>query len=71
MNPNLIAKAIAAFLMPIIAALLAWLLEATGINVPFDPSWVETVVLSVVTSVAVWWKPNSDKPIRFFGRVWY
>ena len=69
-NLNLYAKAIAAFLTPLIVAALAWLLAATGVDVPFDPNWLETVVLSVITAIAVWAKPNKPGGLRAFGRVW-
>jgi hypothetical protein len=57
-----IAKALAALLVPYILMVLANMTEKTGIEVPFDPSWVETVILSVVTAIAVWWKRNRPLP---------
>lgn len=49
-----IAKAVAAFLVPIILALLAKAIEAAGIDVKVDPGLVETLVTAAVTAIAVW-----------------
>lgn len=49
-----VAKAIVAFLVPIVLALIARLLDAAGVDVPVDPGAVETIVASAVTAIAVY-----------------
>lgn len=56
-----IAKAITAALTPIVVALVAGLLDRAGIDVPVDPTAVETIVSSVVLAVLVWAVPNTPK----------
>jgi len=60
MNATLqsVAKAIAAFLTPIVLAILAGVVESAGLNVAFDPSVVETLIVSVLTAVSVWYVRN-------------
>ena len=48
------AKAVAAFLTPLGAALVAWLVQRTGVELPYDPSAVEAFLTSIVTTVFVW-----------------
>lgn len=48
------AKAVAAFLTPIMLALVAWAAEAAGIDVPIDPTVAETVVTALVTTLLVY-----------------
>lgn len=48
------AKAVAAFVTPLVAALIAWLVAATGVPMPFEPSAFEAFVTAVVTAVLVW-----------------
>lgn len=49
-----VAKAIAAFLVPIIVAVVARVLDNAGVDVPVDPGVVETLVMSALTAIAVW-----------------
>lgn len=49
-----IAKAIAALVTPFAVAALAWLIDRTGVEVPYDPNLIETTIVAVVTSVATW-----------------
>lgn len=49
-----IAKAVVAFLVPIVVALVAKALDRAGVDVPVDPGAVETIVTAAVTAVAVW-----------------
>lgn len=49
-----IAKAVAAFVTPLIVTFVAGLAERAGVEVPVDPSWVESLVVSVITAFAVW-----------------
>lgn len=64
MNDHLpvFAKAIAAFVLPLVLAAAAWLTERTGIEVPFDPTWVETIVLAALTAIAVYAVRNGADP---------
>lgn len=48
------AKAIAAFLTPIVLALLIAAAEAVGVDVPIDPTAVETVVTALVSTLLVY-----------------
>ena len=48
------AKAIAAFLTPIVLALIAWGLDAAGVDIPVEPTAVETVVTSIVSTLLVY-----------------
>lgn len=57
-----VAKAIAGFLAPIVLALLAALLEWIGLDIPVDPSLVETLTVSVVSAVLVYLTRNTPKP---------
>ena len=56
------AKAIAAFVAPIVLAFAAILAEKIGQDVPFDPTWVETIVLALITAVSVYWVRNGSSP---------
>lgn len=49
-----IAKAVAAFVTPFAVALLAWLIEWTGADVPYDPAAIETFIVAAVTAFATW-----------------
>lgn len=49
-----IAKAVAAFVTPFLVALIALLVERTGVDVPYDPDLIETTLVAVITSVATW-----------------
>ena len=51
-------KAIVAALVPIVVALLAGAAERAGVDVPIDPTAVESIVAAVVSAVAVWAVPN-------------
>jgi hypothetical protein len=48
------AKAVAAFLVPFILAGIAWLTERAGVDVPVDPTLVETGVTAAVGAFFVW-----------------
>jgi len=56
------AKAVAALLAPILVAVLAGLLERAGIDVPVDPTVVETATVSVIGAVAVYVTRNRSEP---------
>lgn len=49
-----IAKAVAAFVTPFIVFGLAWLIERTGVTVPYDAGLIESTIAGVLTSIAVW-----------------
>lgn len=53
-----VAKAVAAFVTPLLAALVAWLVARTGIELPYNPSAVEAFMTSIVTAVLVWATAN-------------
>lgn len=53
-----IAKAIAAALTPVVVAAVVATLDWIGADVRVDPSWVETVIASAVTALAVYLVPN-------------
>ena len=56
-----VAKAIAAFLAPIGAALVARLVRRTGIDLPYDPSAVEAFLTSTATALLVWATANRSR----------
>jgi hypothetical protein len=49
-----IAKAVAALVTPFVVAALAWLIESTGVDVPYDARLIETTLVAVVTSIVTW-----------------
>ena len=53
-----VAKAVAAFLLPFVAALAVWVTEQTGVDVAVDVGTVEAVVFAVLSAVAVYYVPN-------------
>lgn len=55
------AKAVAAFVTPFVVYALAWLIEQTGADVPYDPAVIETTIVSVLTAVGVWAIANRPK----------
>jgi len=59
-----VAKSIAAFIVPLLALGVAWVVERTGANLPYDPSAVEAAVTSIVTAVLVYLISNRDEPPR-------
>lgn len=65
-----IAKAVAAFVTPLVAALVAYIVERTGVEVPYDPSAVEALVTSVVTSALVWLIANSNRTAKRSSGSW-
>lgn len=48
------AKAVAAFVTPLVAALVTPLVAGTGVPMPFEPSAFEAFVTAVVTAFLVW-----------------
>lgn len=52
------AKAVAALLVPVIVTLLASAIERLGIDVPIDPTEVETAVMSIVSAIVVYLTTN-------------
>lgn len=54
------AKAVAAFVTPLLAALVAVLVEKTGVDLPFDPSASEAFIASAVTAIAVYVVANRE-----------
>lgn len=58
-----VAKAIAAGLMPVLVVVAAWLVDNLGLEVSFDVSAVETVVVAVLTAAVTYLVPNkADDP---------
>jgi hypothetical protein len=53
-----VAKAAAAFLAPIILALIAALGERIGIELPVDVGVVETLIVSAISAAAVYFTRN-------------
>lgn len=53
-----VAKAVAAAVTPIIVTAASRALERAGINVPIDPDWVETLIVSVISTGAVYLTRN-------------
>lgn len=52
------AKAIATLVAGLIVAGLAWLIDRTGIDVPYDPSAIEAVVTSVALALVTYVTTN-------------
>ena len=59
-NLGVYAKAIAAFVVPFIAAGVAWVTERSGIDVAFDPSLAEQVVLALISAASVYGVTNKS-----------
>lgn len=57
-----VAKAVAGFLTPLVVAFVAGLLDRAGMDVPVDPGWVETFIVSALTALTVWATRNTPKP---------
>jgi hypothetical protein len=54
------AKAVAAFVTPLVVALLAWL-AAKGFDLGYDVTLIEPLIVSIATSIVVYFKRN--KPV--------
>lgn len=54
-----VQKAITAAAVPIVLALLAQLIDAIGVDIPVEPSVVETIVAAAVSAFFVWLVPNT------------
>jgi DMSO/TMAO reductase YedYZ heme-binding membrane subunit len=57
------AKAVAALITPFVLAAVAAMIERAGVNVPVDPSIVESAVTAVLLAVIVWAVPNRPSPL--------
>jgi hypothetical protein len=55
-----VAKAVAAFLAPIILALVAAAGERVGIDLPVDVGVVETLIVSAISAAAVYLTRNQQ-----------
>ena len=55
------AKAVAAFVVPWIITAAAWITAKTGVDIPIEPTVLETTIVSLVVSLAVYVKPNASK----------
>jgi hypothetical protein len=49
-----VAKAVAAFVTPLIVAALLWLVDRTGADYPINPDAINVGVTAIVTAIAVW-----------------
>jgi len=52
------AKAVAVFLVTWIVAVLAWVVDATAVEIPFDPAVAETVIYSLLLTAVTWLTTN-------------
>jgi len=55
------AKAVAAFVVPWIIAAAAWITANTGVDIPIEPSVLETTIVSLIVAVAVYVRPNTPR----------
>jgi hypothetical protein len=57
-----VAKAVAAFLTPLVLMLVAWLATKLGVDLAVDPedvsAWINTVVVSLVSALTVYLARN-------------
>jgi len=56
-----IAKAIAVLITSWMVLLVAWLVRKTGVEIPIDPSVVETLVYSLLLSAVTYLTTNLPK----------
>lgn len=57
-----IAKTVAVFIAAFIVRGLAWLIETTGVEVPYDPTAIETAIGAVLLAAVAWATQNLPKP---------
>lgn len=53
-----IAKAVAVFVTTLLVAGLAWVVDRTGVDVPYDPDAIETVVTAILLAFVTWATTN-------------
>ncbi len=56
------AKAVAVFVVSWLVAIVAWLVAATGVEIPFDPAVAETVISSLLLAAVTYLTTNVKAP---------
>lgn len=65
------AKAVAAFLTPLVVKFLTDAAARAGVDVTFSSEWINTTLLAVISAAVVWLVRNVPKlPGIDFDRIW-